>query len=119
MHIPVVPLKPEGRWHVPFQDDGAWRLGIYQPEFFGADEIHTLEKHSCTELFICTNGKAGLVVRTDTGEEQILTLQSGEAVLVHDWHNGFRIDEDAFFYVTERTEFITRYMDRKSGLEKS
>ncbi|MCX7679164.1 MAG: hypothetical protein N2316_08080 [Spirochaetes bacterium] len=101
------------RWTVPFQDSGFWRVGIYNPEFSSPDQIEILEKHTCPELFICRKGRMGLII--GVGEnEKILMLNEGEAILVTDYHNGFRIDEGDFL-VVERTSFRTEYIDRKSG----
>ena len=107
-------LSSAERWTVPFSDEGYWRLGIYNPEFTSPNEITILEKHSCPELFICRKGRMGLIV--GTGEhEKVITLADGEAMLVSDYHNGFRIDEGADFIVVERTAFSTEYIERNTG----
>jgi len=107
-------LRPDGRWHVPFEDDGSWRLGIYRPEFESADHVDVLEKHTCPELFICTGGRMGLLLR-ENGTETRLELEPGEAVMVTEYHNGFCVDPGGFFMVVEQTSFTTRFIDRKTG----
>jgi hypothetical protein len=107
-------LSSAERWTVPFSDEGYWRLGIYNPEFTSPNAITILEKHTCPELFICRKGRMGLIVGTGA-QEKVITLADGEAMLVSDYHNGFRIDEGADFIVVERTAFSTEYIDRNTG----
>lgn len=107
-------LASTERWTVPFADDGHWRLGIYNPEFSSPNEITVLEKHTCPELFICRKGRMGLVIGSGD-KEKVIELSDGEAILVTDYHNGFRIDEFGDFLVVERTAFTTEYIDRKTG----
>lgn len=109
----IVKLIPETRWNVLFQDEGQWRVGIYKPEAGGADSITVLEKHTCPELFICMNGAAGLLVY-DGESEKSIAFAPGEALLVNEYHNGYRIDEGAYFVVVERTIFSTDYIDRST-----
>ncbi len=106
-------LESNERWMVPLADSGYWRLGIYNPEFTSPDEITTLEKHSCPELFICRGGRMGLVLG-NADDEKIIELSDGEAILVTEYHNGFRIDQGADFLVVERTSFTTEYIERKT-----
>jgi hypothetical protein len=107
-------LQSTERWTVPFSDDGYWRLGIYNPEFTSQNEITILEKHTCPELFICRKGRMGLIIGTGA-QEKVITLADGEAMLVSDYHNGFRIDDGADFIVVERTAFSTEYIERSTG----
>lgn len=109
-----ISLASTERWIVPFADSGHWRVGIYNPEFTSSGEITILEKHSCPELFICRKGRMGLVIGNGN-REKIVVLSDGEAILVTDYHNGFRIDEIGDFLVVERTAFTTEYIDRKTG----
>jgi len=109
-----VTLQPVGRWHVPFEDDGSWRVGVYKPEFFNVAEIDVLEKHTCPELFICTGGRMGLLLSEENRETELI-LQPGEAVKVTGYHNGFQVDQEGFFIVVEQTSFSTEYVDRKTG----
>lgn len=110
------PLNPERRWDVFSSDPGFWRTGLYRPENTCPEEITELEKHSCPELFICLGGKAGLVV-IDGPVERIVTFEPGDELLVTGYHNGFIIDQDAYFLVVERTFFTTEYIDRKTRLQ--
>jgi hypothetical protein len=110
----VKTLAAEGRWHVPFRDDGFWRMGIYAPEFRSPEEITVLERHTCPELFVCLRGRAGLLIRDDSGE-RVLELSQGEAIQVGGYHNGFIVEEGSCFLVMERTSFATEYIDRRSG----
>jgi hypothetical protein len=114
MNIEITSLIPESRWSVIFKDEGNWRMGLYKPEFTGPDDIDVLEKHTCPEVFLCLQGKMGLVLR-DGRNERIVELQPLQALMVTDYHNGFAIDPDGYFLVTERTAFTTEYIDRKTG----
>lgn len=114
MNHTIETLQPDALWRVVFSDEGHWRMGLYRPEATAPDAIDTLERHTCPELFIASGGRAGLVV-SDGAHERVITLNAGEAVLIHDFHNGFRVDHEAFFYVIERTSFTTQYRDRRSG----
>lgn len=107
-------LAPESRWHVPFQDPGSWRTGIYRPEFSSPDEIKVLERHTCPELFVCMKGRMGLLIKGESGEE-IIEIEPDQAIFVTGSHNGFAIDPEGFFLVVERTSFSTEYKDRKTG----
>ncbi len=107
----VKSLSPEGKWSVPYQDDGYWRTGIYLPEFDTPGAITRLEKHSCPELFVCLNGKMGLLLMSE-GRERSVELDHGDSLLVTEYHNGYRIDQRGFFLVVERTDFTTEYVDR-------
>ncbi|MFW5861279.1 MAG: hypothetical protein ACOCWZ_03430 [Spirochaetota bacterium] len=109
-----ITLQPDGRWHVPFEDSGSFRVGVYSPEFYSAAQIDVLEKHTCPELFICTGGRMGLLLSEDGYETEII-LQPGEAVMVTEHHNGFMVDREGFFIVVEQTAFSTEYIDRKTG----
>ncbi|HSV98235.1 MAG TPA: hypothetical protein VLM75_15030 [Spirochaetota bacterium] len=77
------------------------------------DDVMELEKHSCPELFLCLGGRAGLVIY-DGETEKTVEFEPGEELLVSDYHNGFLIEQDAFFLVVERTAFTTDYIDRKT-----
>lgn len=116
MNNTPVALTPAGRWTVPFQDDGAWRAGIYRPEHTDPAAITEMEAHSCPELFVCMNGEMGLLLRNEDGERTV-RLRPGEAIMVTDYHNGYAIDEGGYFLVVERTSFTTVYIDRASGAE--
>ena len=109
-----ITLQPDGRWHVPYEDSGSWRVGVYNPEFNSASEIDVLEKHTCSELFICTGGRMGLLLSED-GLESEMILKPNDAVMVTEYHNGFRVDREGFFIVVEQTNFSTEYIDRKTG----
>lgn len=114
IHHKKIVLASANRWTVPFADSSYWRLGIYNPEFSSPDEITILEKHSCPELFICRKGRMGLVIGSGN-RECIVELSDGEAIMVTDYHNGFRIEESGDFLVVERTVFTTEYIDRMTG----
>jgi hypothetical protein len=114
MNMDITSLIPETCWSVIFKDEGNWRMGLYKPEFTGPDDIDVLEKHTCPEVFICLQGKMGLVL-CDGFNERIVELQPLQALMVTDYHNGFAIDPDGYFLVTERTAFTTEYIDRKTG----
>jgi hypothetical protein len=113
-HI-ITSLLPDSRWSVMFKDEGHWRMGIYKPEFTSQEDISKLEKHSCPELFICLQGRMGLVIKNG-GDESILEMEPGQALMVTEYHNGFAIDLAGYFLVVERTSFITEYIDRQSGI---
>ena len=74
MESKIYSTVPIQRWNVLFEDELHWKFGIYKPEFSSSDEITVLEKHSCPELFICMEGKMGLVVKTEYGENVIEML---------------------------------------------
>ncbi len=107
-------LSPGTRWEIVFKDNGAWRAGVYKPEYGRAENIEILEKHSCPELFICMNGRMGLLI-FDGKIEHTVEFMPGEALLVDDYHNGYFIDGAGFFTVIERTSFSTEYIDRATG----
>ena len=91
-----------------------WRTGNYKPEFHSPEEITVLEKHSCPELFLCQRGRMGLLIQSSSGEE-VIELNPGQAILVEDYHNGFIIDRGGFFFVVERTDFTTEFINRETG----
>jgi hypothetical protein len=107
-------IKPDSVWKVISEDKGFWRIGVYRPEFSSPDDITVLEKHTCPEFFICAGGKAGLIILKD-GKESKEVLEPFQSILIDGFHNGFIIDEGAFFLVTERSSFETEYIERKSG----
>jgi hypothetical protein len=107
-------LHPESCWSVIFKDKEYWRMGVFKPEFTNPDDIVMLEKHTCPEVFVCLQGKMGLVLQS-AGNERIIELQPLQALTVTDYHNGFMIDPEGYFLVTERTAFTTEYIDRKTG----
>jgi hypothetical protein len=107
----IINLSPQGVFHVPFQDTGIWRVGVYNPDAGSVNEINRLEKHSCPELFICLQGRMGLLVKED-GKETIFELSPNQAIMVTEWHNGFIIDPKGYFIVVERTDFSTEYVTR-------
>lgn len=110
-----VKLVPETRWKVLFTDPGTWRVGVYRPEFNDPEKIELLERHSCPELFVCAGGRMGLLT-FDGSMERVLRLEPDEAVLLSEYHNGFRIDEGGYFLVVERTSFRTEYIDRNTKI---
>lgn len=112
-NVPIS-IIPDVRWKVPFEDSGFWRTGIYRPEFKCEKEIQVLERHSCPELFLCMNGRMGLVIR-DEGGERTIVVEPGQALNVTGFHNGFSIDPAGYFFVVERTAFETIFIDRASG----
>ena len=114
MNTDIVSLRPESLWSIIFKDEKYWRMGIYKPEFTNPDDIATLEKHTCPEIFVCLVGKMGLVLRSD-GNERVVELQPLQALMVTDYHSGFTVDPDGYFLVTERTAFTTEYIDRRTG----
>ena len=114
MTIPITSLAPKSLWSVLYKDEGHWRAGLYSPQFFSPDEISTLERHTCPELFVCLGGRAGLIIGSGAGE-RIVEMGPHQALLVTDYHNGYRIDESAYFLAIERTAFSTQYIDRKTG----
>ena len=107
-------ISPNEVWKVIAEDKGFWRAGVYKPEFLSPDDISILEKHTCQELFVCVGGRAGLIIIKD-GKENKEILEPFQSILIDGFHNGFRIDENAFFLVAERSSFETEYIDRKSG----
>lgn len=108
-----VKFIPSSQWEVLFADGGHWRMGLYRPDSDSRESVDMLEKHSCPELFICAEGKAGLVL-FDGEHEAFVEFEPHEAMLVTQYHNGFRLDERGYFYVIERTSFSTEYIDRKT-----
>lgn len=108
----LLKLEPDSVWKVFTQDTGFWRAGIYKPEHGDIEEINILEKHTCPELFICAGGRMGLLIFDGKNEHQI-DFKPNDAMLVHDYHNGYAIDRDGYFIVVERTSFSTDYIDRK------
>jgi hypothetical protein len=114
MESDVKRILPGGRWSIAEQDKGYWRVGVYKPECGSPDEITVLEKHTCPELFICQRGRSGLLLKSDSGERQVV-MEPGESLLVTGYHNGFSVDGDGYFIVVERTAFTTEYIDRQSG----
>ncbi len=109
----IVRFQPDVRWQVVFRDPGQWKTGIYVPEYTNAESIPEMEKHNGPELFIAQKGKCGLVLCGEDGKEYILTLESGEAVLVEGHHNGFRIDPEAYFLVVEKDPIQTIMTDKE------
>jgi hypothetical protein len=114
MEKDIITLLADSRWKVIFSDPGSWRVGLYRPEHDSAGKVEVLEKHSCPELFVCMEGKVGLIVKSGA-EEQIAELNPGQALLVTGYHNGFAIDPAGYFLVVERTDFETEYADRATG----
>lgn len=114
MNIDITTLMPDSRWSVIFRDGGSWRAGLYRPEASGPEEVTVLEKHTCPELFVCLQGRAGLVLKSDAGET-IIEMAPHQALLVSEHHNGFSIDPGGYFLVIERTAFMTEYIDRATG----
>ncbi len=114
MDIDIASLMPDSRWSVIFRDSGFWRAGLYRPETARQEDVSVLEKHTCPELFVCLQGKAGLVLKNGAAE-QIVELAPHQAIMVSEYHNGFVIDPEGYFLVIERTAFTTEYIDRKSG----
>jgi len=104
-------ITAENRWNVIFEDSGQWRVGIYKPESNNYEDINQMEKHSCPELFICTEGDMGLLIETN-GKEEVIYLKPQEAIMVDDFHNGFTIDQKGYFIVVEQTDFQTEYKKR-------
>ncbi|HOE20294.1 MAG: hypothetical protein KBG92_00480 [Spirochaetes bacterium] len=107
----IFKLTADTRWNVVAQDENMWRVGIYHPEYNSAREIDRLEKHSCPELFICVNGQCGLLLREGNREHQLI-MNPLEAIMVTSYHNGFKVDNDGFFIVAERTDFTTHFIER-------
>jgi len=114
MNVDITTLLPDSRWSVIFRDGGSWRAGLYRPEASGPEEVTVLEKHTCPELFVCLQGRAGLVLKSDAGET-IVEMAPHQALLVSEHHNGFAIDPGGYFLVIERTAFTTEYIDRATG----
>jgi hypothetical protein len=114
MSVDITQLAAAERWKVVFQDTGAWRAGIYRPEFNDHASIGILEKHTCPELFICMEGEMGILI-SDGSKENVATMRPGEAILVTDYHNGFALSSSGYFVVIERDRFSTEYIDRASG----
>ena len=116
-HQSITPrrLHPERRWEVFSSDPDFWRVGLYRPENIGTESVLELERHSCPELFVCLGGRAGLVLY-DGSTETVVEFEPGEELLVSGYHNGFIVDQGAFFLVVERTSFTTEYIDRKTRL---
>lgn len=114
MNIDITALVPDSRWSVIFRDSGSWRAGLYRPESARQEDVTVLEKHTCPELFVCLQGKAGLVLKSGT-DEHIVELAPNQALLVTEHHNGFAIDPEGYFLVIERTAFTTEYIDRRTG----
>jgi len=111
MNDEIITVKPDGRWHVPFIDEGNWRVGVYSPEAAGPGDITRLERHTCPELFICMTGRTGLLLSDGYAERSVI-LRPHEALVVKDYHNGFSVDEGGYFLVVERTSFSTEYVER-------
>jgi hypothetical protein len=114
METNLTTMIPDSRWSVIFQDPGSWRVGLYRPEHDAPEKVGELEKHTCPELFVCMGGRAGLIVKSASGEK-IVAFSPGQALLVTECHNGFSIDPGGYFLVVERTDFSTEYFDRKTG----
>ena len=114
MELDITTLAPDSRWSVIFRDGGSWRAGLYRPEAAGSVQVSVLEKHTCPELFVCLQGRAGLVLKNGT-DERIVEMAPHQALLVTEYHNGFAIDPEGYFLVIERTAFTTEYIDRKTG----
>lgn len=110
----IATLIPDSRWSVIFRDSGAWRVGLYRPEAKRQEDIAMLEKHTCPELFVCLQGRTGLVLK-NSSEERIVELAPNQALMVTEYHNGFSIDPEGYFLVVERTTFTTEYIDRITG----
>jgi hypothetical protein len=113
MNNHVKKCSPSVRWEVIYSDPGAWRSGIYRPDAIRPDEIDALERHSCPELFVCMEGRAGLLL-WDGQRERAVDFKPGDALLVEEYHNGYRTEENGFFLVIERTSFVTEYIDRST-----
>lgn len=114
MEKDIIALLPDSRWKVIFSDPGSWRVGLYRPEHDAAEKVDVLEKHTCPELFVCMNGRTGLIVKNGA-QEEVLALDPGQALLVTGYHNGYAIDPAGYFLVAERTDFSTEYADRGTG----
>ncbi|TFH38684.1 MAG: hypothetical protein E4G96_10135 [Chrysiogenales bacterium] len=114
MTIEIIDLIPDSRWGVIFKDEGAWRAGLYRPEFTRHEDITMMEKHTCPELFVCIGGRTGLLLKNGV-EERVVTLEQNQALMVTDYHNGFSIDPEGYFLVIERTIFSTDYINRSTG----
>jgi hypothetical protein len=110
----IITLFPDTIWNVIYKDEGNWRVGLYKPDSARHEDISILEKHTCPELFVCQQGRMGLVVK-EGPDETIMELDPGQAVLVKGYHNGFAIDKEGYFLVVERTAFTTEYIERDSG----
>jgi len=106
-------LKTNNRWTIMAQDNKHWRVGIYHPEFSNPDEIPVFEKHTCPELFICAQAPCGLLLLVNEKEIQYI-LKPEEAILVTEYHNGFKVDPQGYFIVVEQTDFTTEFMKRKT-----
>jgi hypothetical protein len=114
MDIEIMSLVPDSRWSVIFRDGGSWRAGLYRPESARQEDVTVLEKHTCPELFVCLQGRAGLILKNGS-EEMIVELAPHQALMVSEHHNGFTIDPEGYFLVIERTAFTTEYIDRNTG----
>lgn len=110
----VIKLQPKGRWYIPFSDTNKWKTGIYRSEYKSSDEIPEFEKHTAAELFLAQNGRCGLLLYDEIKGEKKVILKQGEAILVDGWHNGFQVDEDAYFFVVEADGLDTSFLQRKS-----
>ena len=97
----AIALSPEAVWKIAFSDEGHWRAGIYHPDAGSPEGISILEKHTCPELFICLQGRAGLLIRRD-GLEKAVVLEPNQAIIVEDYHCGFKTDSNGFFFVVIR-----------------
>ncbi len=104
-------LKTNDRWTIIARDEKHWQVGIYHPEFNSPDEISILEKHSCPELFICANAPCGLLLQFNEKEIQYI-LNPNEAIVVTEYHNGFKVDPLGYFIVVEQTDFTTEFKAR-------
>lgn len=109
----IVKLKADGRWHAPFADTKKWKTGIYKSEYKSVDQISEFEKHNGPELFIAQNGHCGILLYEENSGETELILNSGEAILIDGWHNGFQVDADAYFLVVEADGLNTIFLERK------
>lgn len=107
----VFTVTTKNRWEIIAQDAAQWRVGIYNPECNHPDEVTMLEKHSCPELFICINAPCGLLLLID-GIEQQIVLNPNDAVMITEFHNGFKLDKEGCFIVVERVDFTTEYIKR-------
>lgn len=105
--------KTSDRWTVIAQDTKYWRVGVYHPEFSSAYQITQLEKHSCPELFICANAPCGILLMVDGKEIQYI-LNPNEAIMVTEYHNGFKVAPEGYFIVVEQTDFTTEFIERKT-----
>jgi len=124
---PLAPPQPEMRWAVVCGDRDHWRCGYYSPEHSRAEQVTSLEQHTCPELFLLISGRVSLVLgdpAVGPEDEQvtptrIIALEAQRPILISAPHGGFCPDgpHTGVCLVIERDAFSTRYRDSRTAAE--